>query len=89
MFWVYLLHCADDSHYIGHTDNLDLRIAQQQVGAAPTCYTFSRRPLQLVYSQEFSDREQAISMERKLKGWSRAKKAAPINPALALICSAV
>jgi predicted GIY-YIG superfamily endonuclease len=31
-FWVYILRCADGSYYAGHTDNLDVRIAQHQAG---------------------------------------------------------
>jgi predicted GIY-YIG superfamily endonuclease len=50
MFWVYMLRCADRSFYVGHTDNLDLRIAQHHRGAFRTCYTFVRRPVVLVYS---------------------------------------
>ena len=79
MFWVYMVKCADASYYIGHSDNLDLRIRQHQVGAIPTCYTFFRRPVELAYSQGFPTRVEAIAMERKIKGWSRAKKAALIR----------
>ena len=53
MFWVYMLRCADHSFYIGHTDNLDVRVAQHIQGAFKTCYTYERRPVHLVYSQDF------------------------------------
>jgi predicted GIY-YIG superfamily endonuclease len=79
MFWIYMLKCVDGSYYIGHSDNLSTRIAQHHAGTIPTCYTFSRRPVDVVYSREFPTREEAIAMERKLKGWSRAKKAALIR----------
>jgi putative endonuclease len=79
MFWVYMLKCADSSYYIGHSDNLKRRIAQHQLGTFPDCYTFSRRPVQHVFSQDCATREEAIAMERKLKGWSRAKKMALIT----------
>ena len=78
MFWVYMLRCADRSYYIGHTDNLEVRIAQHHTGALP-CYTLTRRPLALVFSQEFVTREEALAVERQLKGWSRAKKEALIR----------
>jgi len=32
MFWVYILHCADNSYYTGHTDNLETRIAEHTLG---------------------------------------------------------
>ena len=75
-FWVYILQCADGSYYTGHTDNLDLRIAQHHQGYFPTCYTFKRRPLELVFSQEFVTREEALTSEQQIKGWSRKKKEA-------------
>jgi predicted GIY-YIG superfamily endonuclease len=78
-FWVYILHCADRSYYTGHTDNLEKRLAEHTAGAIPTCYTYKRRPLALVFSQELSTREQAIAVERQIKGWSRRKKEALIK----------
>ena len=42
-------------------------------------YTFSRRPIKLVFNEEFLDINHAIIFEKKLKGWSRAKKEALIN----------
>jgi putative endonuclease len=75
-FWVYILRCVDGSYYTGHTDNLDKRIQEHHMGAISRCYTFKRRPLQLVFSQEFQTREEALASERQIKGWSRKKKEA-------------
>jgi putative endonuclease len=75
-FWVYILRCADDSYYTGHTDDLEKRIAEHSTGAIASCYTFKRRPLQLVFSQDFSTREEALASEQQIKGWSRKKKEA-------------
>ncbi|MGE3530336.1 MAG: GIY-YIG nuclease family protein [Steroidobacteraceae bacterium] len=44
-----MLQCADDSYYVGHADSLEKRLAQHQQGPFPTCYTFNRRPVKLVY----------------------------------------
>jgi putative endonuclease len=79
MFWVYILRCADNSYYVGHSDDLEKRIAQHRRGTFPTCYTFNRRPIELVFSQDCQAREEALALERKLKGWSREKKAALIR----------
>ena len=79
MFWIYMLECVDGSFYTGHTDNLSVRIAQHEQGTFIDCYTFQRRPLKLVYSQEFPTRHQAFQAERKIKNWSRAKKIALIK----------
>ena len=75
-FWVYILRCADNSYYIGHTDNLEKRIAEHHAGSITSCYTFKRRPLQLVFSQDFPSREEALASEQQIKGWSRKKKEA-------------
>ena len=75
-FWVYILRCADDSYYTGHTDNLEQRIAQHNQGYFTTCYTYKRRPLTLVFSQDFVTRDEALASEQQIKGWSRKKKEA-------------
>jgi predicted GIY-YIG superfamily endonuclease len=77
-FWVYMLRCRDGSYYTGHTDDLERRIAEHHCGTTP-CYTHDRRPLQLVFSQDLATREEALGMERRLKGWSRAKKEALVD----------
>jgi len=79
MFWIYILECADGSFYTGHTDNLGVRITQHQQGTFVDCYTFQRRPLKLVYAQDFPSRHEAFQAERKVKNWSRAKKMALIK----------
>ena len=77
-FWVYILRCADGSYYTGHTDNLEKRIAEHyedQHGG----YTCSRLPVVLVFSEEFKTREEALTCEHQIKGWSRKKKEALIR----------
>lgn len=78
IFWTYMLRCADGSYYVGHTDNLEQRIAQHQLGELPG-YTCSRRPVSLVWSQEYQEREEALRTERQLKDWGRVKKEALIR----------
>ena len=74
-FYTYMLKCADGSYYVGHTDDLDARMGAHQTGAFAG-YTLRRRPLQLVWHQEFAERDQAFAVERQIKGWSRVKKEA-------------
>lgn len=50
MFWVYMLKCADNSYYIGHTDHLENRLGQHHYKVDPGCYTATRLPVQLVFS---------------------------------------
>ena len=42
-------------------------------------YTAQRLPIELVWSENFETREEALSAERQIKGWSRAKKQALID----------
>ena len=77
-FYTYMLHCGDRSFYTGHTDHLQTRIAQHEAGAIPG-HTQNRRPVKLVWSQEFGTRMEALEAERQIKGWSRAKKLALIR----------
>lgn len=74
-FYVYILKCADSSYYTGHTDNLEKRLASHQAGEIEG-YTSARLPVELVFCETFSSRVEALEMERRIKGWSRAKKEA-------------
>ncbi len=73
-FVVYLLHCADGTYYVGHTDDLQARLRQHHDGEHG--YTATRKPLTLAWSGEFETREGALAFEQQVKGWSRAKKEA-------------
>jgi len=76
-FSLYILLCADGTLYVGHTDNPDERLFQHDLGKGHA-YTATRRPLKLLHIEEFTSRYEALAMERRLKGWSRAKKLAYI-----------
>ncbi|WP_460218547.1 GIY-YIG nuclease family protein [Psychroserpens sp. MEBiC05023] len=67
------------SYYTGITSTLDKRIKQHQFGTYKNCYTYKRRPLELKFYQVFNDVLQAIYYEKKIKGWTRAKKTALIE----------
>ncbi|MDM1041128.1 MULTISPECIES: GIY-YIG nuclease family protein [Empedobacter] len=79
IYYVYIIKCSDNSYYVGVTNNLQKRINEHNDGIDSMSYTFSRRPVKLVFNQEFLDVNYAIIFEKKLKGWSRAKKEALIN----------
>ena len=78
-YYIYILLCSDNSYYIGVTNNLEKRVLQHQNGFDLTSYTFNKRPLCLVYNEEFIDIKQAIEREKQLKKWSRANKEALIK----------
>ena len=77
-FYVYMLRCSDCSYYIGHTDDLEKRLAEHQAGFYAG-YTSTRLPVDLVFSQTFYSRDEAITVEQQIKKWRRSKKEALIN----------
>ena len=77
-FWTYLLHCRGGVFYTGHTDDLERRIGEHKSGLVRG-YTQGLHPLELVWSQEFTVRDDAKAAERQIKGWSRRKKLALIR----------
>ncbi len=76
-FWTYILRCSNGVYYTGHTDDIDRRIAEHQSGAIKG-YTHDKRPVELMWAEEFPTRAEALEAELRVKGWSRAKKEALI-----------
>jgi len=79
LYYVYILKCADNSYYIGITNNLERRLQEHNSDKNFYSYTYSRRPNKLVWFETFTTPNEAISKEKQLKGWSRKKKVALIN----------
>lgn len=75
-YYVYMVFCTDGTYYVGVTNDADRRVAEHNLGTDEESYTYSRRPVVLVWSQEYGEILQAIDAEKKLKGWSHAKKSA-------------
>ena len=74
---IYILLCADGSYYTGITRrSVEERVSEHEQGLDKDCYTFTRRPLKLIYSETYERIDEAIAAERRIKGWSRAKKEA-------------
>lgn len=77
--WVYIVKCRDGHYYVGSTrETVERRVMEHNDGTYGG-YTKSRRPVELAYAQEFLRITDAITAERQLKGWSRAKKEALIR----------
>ncbi len=77
---VYILLCSDGSYYTGSAANVEKRVWQHQEGFSKEAYTFTRRPVKLVWcSEEVARYSDALRFERQIKGWSRAKKEALIR----------
>ena len=76
-FFTYILLCSDKSYYVGHTDDLERRLAEHETGATGG-YTATRRPIQLVWFEDFPTRDEAKVAGAQLKKSSRRKKEALI-----------
>ena len=77
-YYVYIAKCADDSYYTGVTNDLERRLSEHNSGRDSGAYTFTRRPVEIVFAHEFNDVQQEIAFEKQIKGWSRKKKEAII-----------
>ncbi len=71
--YMYILKCIDGSYYTGSTKELDLRVSQHQMGEGAN-YTKMRRPVKLVYSEEYDRIDDAFYREKQIQGWSKNKK---------------
>lgn len=78
-YFVYILKCCDNSYYTGFTNNLERRLNEHSSGKNKNCFTYNKRPLVLVWFETFNNVLDAISTEKRIKGWSRRKKEALIN----------
>ena len=70
--YFYVLLCADQSLYAGHTNDLDKRIKAHNAGQGAK-YTKARRPVELVYSETFSDKSEAMKREYWFKKTLRTR----------------
>ena len=78
-YTVYILLCSDQSYYTGVTNDIETRVIQHNEGLNKKAYTYSRRPVKLLFQEHFHDINQAIAFEKQLKGWRREKKEALIK----------
>lgn len=78
-YHVYILHCSDNSYYTGITNNIEKRLKEHNTSLDKISYTYSRRPVKLVYHESFQNPNDAIAWEKRIKGWSRKKKEALIR----------
>jgi putative endonuclease len=86
MYFVYIVECADSTLYTGIATELERRVKEHNGSDKGAKYTRVRRPVSLVYSEEYPDRSSASKREYEIKKkMSRAQKlkliaATPINP---------
>lgn len=73
-FCVYILHCADNTYYTGITGDLKRRVREHASGKHHRAYTYSRRPVRLVWHEEVESKEIAEAREKQVKAMSRLQK---------------
>lgn len=74
-YWVYILHCDNNSYYTGYTHDLDKRYLAHVNGTAKCKYTQSFKPLRIAQSWKIAgDKACAMRIERYIKTLSRADK---------------
>lgn len=78
-YYVYIVRCRDHSYYTGITNDYERRLTEHNSGHDPKSYTYSRKPVRLVYVAQFNDVNDAIAWEKRVKRWSRKKKEALIR----------
>jgi putative endonuclease len=73
---IYILRCSDGSYYTGITRrSVDERVSEHAQGLVDS-YTSRRLPVELIFEEYYERIVDAIAAERRIKGWSRAKKEA-------------
>lgn len=77
-YFVYILECADHTLYTGYTTDLKRRLDTHNAGKGAK-YTKSRRPVRMVYHEDFPEKSQALSREAAIKTLTRAQKLALIE----------
>ena len=70
---LYMLRCVDGSLYTGITTDVDKRITAHNAGKGAK-YTRSRRPVELVYSENCEDHSVALKRELEIKALTREQK---------------
>jgi putative endonuclease len=68
MFVVYILESLKDgSYYTGHTENLEERLERHNAGMCR--YTRRAKPFELLYTEVFATRSEAMRREKEIKGY--------------------
>jgi putative endonuclease len=74
--YVYVLRCADDTFYCGYTTDIERRVDEHngEGRVAGAKYTNGRRPVQVVHTESFKTRSEALKREAQIKKMSKLQK---------------
>ncbi|PKI91959.1 hypothetical protein CW368_03670 [Actinomycetales bacterium SN12] len=81
MPWMYILECADGAYYTGSTNgDVAARVWEHNFDDVHSAaFTRKRRPVKLVYAEDYPTVDAAFAREKQVQGWSRRKKLALIE----------
>ena len=78
-YFVYILRTSSNTLYVGQTNNLEKRIQEHKNKTNKSAkYLRSFDSFELVYTEEYTTRSEALKREWELKQWSKSKKEALI-----------
>ena len=80
-YFVYLLECSDTTYYCGYTKDLDNRVHQHNNTKQGAFYTKNKRPVKLIYTEEYPTQKEAMRREYEIKTFTRKKKETLVNGA--------
>lgn len=78
-YFVYILECSDGTYYTGMTSHLKRRFSRHKNGSDKRAYTYSRRPVKLVWCEIQQSKEDAKQREKQIKRWNKKQKEALIE----------
>lgn len=73
-YFTYILHCADDTLYTGITTDIERRVFEHNNTDKWAKYTKIRRPVELVYQEQYDSRSEASKREYAIKQMKREEK---------------
>lgn len=74
MYYIYVLECADETLYVGSTNDIEKRLHAHNNSKTGAHYTKIRRPVVLKYSESFETKSEALKRECAIKKLTRAEK---------------
>jgi len=72
-YYAYLARCSDNSLYAGYTNNIASREKAHNEGDGAR-YTRMRRPVRIIYYEEFVNRSDAMKREALFKRLKKSEK---------------
>ena len=74
MHYVYILECADNTLYVGCTNDLEKRVYEHNSSKRGAHYTKIRRPVNLRYFESYTTLREARAREAEIKRLRREEK---------------